>query len=540
MATTDPLLQTAHDSIGRWVDRAVDTGWLEPSARERLSELSVASPAELFDRSDRPLVVALFGGTGVGKSSLLNRIAGQDIAHASAQRPTSTRVTAYLHRSQSLDRLPQEFPLERLHTALHHEDRWRDLMWLDMPDVDSVATEHRDFVQQWLPHTDVVIYVASPERYRDLRVWSVLRDHVQDHAWLFVFNQFDRGTAEQVDDWRRLLAEIGFADPALFATSCNSLAEAPGDEFDALIDALATLANAHLINELDRRGTTTRLTRLFDLTDRLATPTLLVPTSTPTSLSAQWQTTWADESSTLADALSLRLSTVTPESGSDISIEAAVEGLIDEASSARLQLTLDDFLQRRAAADELPVAAAQRALATPRETMVATLKDASRRGLTTALAQPGTRWQRAAVRCCSLLAGALPALALLWVAWRVLQAFYSGGTDASAYLGPDFAVTASLLVAIAWALPWWLSRRLRPDAASTVRRGLTNGVGNGLTQIGNDIDAQMRQLDTQRDSLATALHDTRREITATVLPARTRETPDSDLPEPLRRLISAP
>ena len=53
--------------------------------------------------------------------------------------------------------------------------------------------------------------------------------------------------------------------------------------------------------------------------------------------------------------------------------------------------------------------------------------------------------------------------ALGWAGWRVFDAFRRGASDSSAYLGTEFAITAGLLVALAWALPWWLARRARPS-----------------------------------------------------------------------------
>ena len=54
-------------------------------------------PSDLFSNAERPLVVGLFGGTGVGKSSLLNRLADADIARTGVVRPTSMEITVYLH-----------------------------------------------------------------------------------------------------------------------------------------------------------------------------------------------------------------------------------------------------------------------------------------------------------------------------------------------------------------------------------------------------------------------------------------------------------
>lgn len=61
-----------------WAHEAIDQQWFKPSDLEVLEGLEVRSPATLFDPgSHRPLIAAFFGGTGVGKSSLLNRLAGE-------------------------------------------------------------------------------------------------------------------------------------------------------------------------------------------------------------------------------------------------------------------------------------------------------------------------------------------------------------------------------------------------------------------------------------------------------------------------------
>src|SRR5512137_2909472 len=94
----DDLLRSARD----WAQRAVDQHWLQPSDLRELTALESRSPGALFEPgSHRPLVAAFFGGTGVGKSSLLNRLAGQPVARTGVERPTSREVSVYLHDSIS-------------------------------------------------------------------------------------------------------------------------------------------------------------------------------------------------------------------------------------------------------------------------------------------------------------------------------------------------------------------------------------------------------------------------------------------------------
>jgi Uma2 family endonuclease len=54
----------------------------------------------------------------------------------------------------------------------------------------SNDTGTRNFLS---PHIDVLVYVVSPERYRDNKAWQLLLAEGGKHAWIFVLNQSDRG-----------------------------------------------------------------------------------------------------------------------------------------------------------------------------------------------------------------------------------------------------------------------------------------------------------------------------------------------------------
>ena len=66
-----------------------------------------------------------------------------------------------------------------------------------MPDFDSDETANKDQVLQWLPHIDLLIYVVTPERYKDAEGWRMMLENSYRHAWLFVINKWDRADAVQ-------------------------------------------------------------------------------------------------------------------------------------------------------------------------------------------------------------------------------------------------------------------------------------------------------------------------------------------------------
>jgi len=74
-------LQTLHLALTQWAQEARQAGWINDRELARLQQVEQQQAETLFQgQGERPLIVAFFGGTGVGKSSLLNRLAGGEIA----------------------------------------------------------------------------------------------------------------------------------------------------------------------------------------------------------------------------------------------------------------------------------------------------------------------------------------------------------------------------------------------------------------------------------------------------------------------------
>jgi predicted GTPase len=155
-------------------------------------------------------VVALVGGTGVGKSSLLNALAGTDISRASVRRPTTARPVAWLPRASAGELADLLDWLGVAPDDIHATGQapLSGVAILDLPDIDSTDAEHRAHVEAILPRVDAVVWVTDPEKYHD----AVLHDEMLNR-WLprlarqlVVVNKSDRLTRDEAESVRSDLA----------------------------------------------------------------------------------------------------------------------------------------------------------------------------------------------------------------------------------------------------------------------------------------------------------------------------------------------
>jgi ribosome biogenesis GTPase A len=124
---------------------------------------------------DQPLlIVMLMGGTGVGKSTLLNALAGASIAQASVTRPTTRDPVVYFHESIRPERLDPA--LRRCRLQQHDREALRQKVIVDTPDLDSNDLENREKLVALLPIADIVLYVGSQEKYHDQLGWELFRE----------------------------------------------------------------------------------------------------------------------------------------------------------------------------------------------------------------------------------------------------------------------------------------------------------------------------------------------------------------------------
>ena len=145
------------------------------------------------------LVVALAGGTGSGKSSLLNVLAEEDLVDVGGVRPTTSRPAAAVPSGSgsSVDGY-----LDRLGISERHVYEGSGLCLIDLPDTDSVQVEHRHRVDFLLPLVDVIVWVTDPEKYRDALLHDDYLRPMAEYSsqFLFVLNQVDRLAGGDVED----------------------------------------------------------------------------------------------------------------------------------------------------------------------------------------------------------------------------------------------------------------------------------------------------------------------------------------------------
>ncbi len=187
---------------------------------------------ELLDRKLLPqlqgpplLIVAVVGGTNIGKSVVFNHLAGE-MASASTPLAAGTKHPVCLASAGSdnptlLARLFEPFTLRPWQSAEDPLDDsptdrlyWRTganvpprLVLVDAPDVDSDATVNRKRAKAIGQTADVLVALLTQQKYNDAAVKQFFRAAVEaDKPIIVVFNFCDL-TADR-DDWPQWLARF--------------------------------------------------------------------------------------------------------------------------------------------------------------------------------------------------------------------------------------------------------------------------------------------------------------------------------------------
>jgi len=321
-AAGEPVLRTLAPAL-RQLERGLRT-WLDARHRYPLSALARAAleglatdlrrQGEALD-VDRPLlVIMLMGGTGVGKSTLLNALAGGAIAEASLARPTTRDPVVYYHESVKPDRLDPA--LQHCRLVAHDRGELAQKILVDTPDLDSNDLANRDKLHRLLPVADIVLYVGSQEKYHDKLGWDLFLGQRRRRAFAFVLNKWDRclqagGAGLRPDeDLLQDLRDEGFGDPLLFRTCArcwadraggNGAVEPPeGEQFADLVRWLELGLSRLEIEAIKARGIGQLLDHLHKALDTACPPDLA---EVAARTQAAWEGLLNDEAGATAEVL---------------------------------------------------------------------------------------------------------------------------------------------------------------------------------------------------------------------------------------------
>jgi GTPase Era involved in 16S rRNA processing len=488
----------------RWAEQASASGWINADAAASLSQLDTRTPEALFsgygvqaDSAARPLIVAFMGGTGVGKSSLLNRLAGKAIARSGIERPTSREVTLYHHHSVALQNLPEALPLAKINISQHDDESKKNIVWIDMPDFDSTEQRNKHLVLQWLPHIDVLIYVVSPERYRDEKAWRLLLAEGARHAWLFVLNQWDRGQSAQYEDFNRQLHKAGFDAPIIFKTVCAEGLQV--DEFAALEATIQDLATAHIIEQLEQRGLQVRKNELQKKLQQVAEA--LGSEQTFQQAEALWHKQWQRTTRQLQAGFAWpikQFAAYYAKHAADLMThrDSTHHSLWDAWAQARFDDALDEFISTIDQSG-LPALPFKQQSARLREKAPNIMQTQTELATRVALANPGNALQRGFLKSMRLCEIVLPLTAMTWVGYKVFMGYYTSNMTNNHYLGVDFAIHSSLLIVLTWLIPFFILKKSQPSLQKTALKGLNKGLHAAFSLIENEVVSTIENLAQQ-------------------------------------------
>jgi hypothetical protein len=215
-------------ALARWSGSLPD--W--PPAAGVRSEWEAIEPRLERARRElsRMLVVGVVGGTGTGKSTLVNALAGADVTEAGdVARPTTTAPVIVAARDVDVSWLP----LDAMRGRIVRSDAAAvaNIVLVDCPDPDTQPTapagheaaaprpsdsnRNRELLEAVLPACDVLLLVATAQKYRSWIVAREVQAFAPGRPLLFVQTHASRDPDIR-DDWRRELRGQGFEVPRIF------------------------------------------------------------------------------------------------------------------------------------------------------------------------------------------------------------------------------------------------------------------------------------------------------------------------------------
>ncbi|WP_067601978.1 GTPase [Nocardiopsis listeri] len=226
-------------------------------------------------RPDIPLLIAVAGSTGAGKSTLVNSLVGEQVTTTGVRRPTTNSPVLacnpadvdWFSEASFIPTLPR---VRQQGLAMPGKDGMLVLAateampagvaLLDTPDVDSAVAAHHEFAAKFLDAADLWVFVTTSGRYADARVWEFLqvaRD--RDTSLAVVLSRVPRkGRRQLLDHFGAMLEANGLSNASRFAIPETDQIE--GERFTSNVADHVRDFLANVAGEAEQRDRVSRRT----------------------------------------------------------------------------------------------------------------------------------------------------------------------------------------------------------------------------------------------------------------------------------------
>ncbi|NLM16281.1 MAG: hypothetical protein GX221_00995 [Candidatus Riflebacteria bacterium] len=208
--------------------------------RRGLNEVSQISELE-----ERPLIITLMGGSGVGKSYIFSRLCGCENASPSSPSVRGFTKELYIAASEK-DR--------KLLTFKADKANWLpglipNLVLIDTPDLDSIHENNLALADETIANSDILVAVTTPDKRADFIIHRKILDWSARKRWFFIMNKADTAEDTTPDALRAdligRLKDMGFqindsSKNAVFVFSAN---DEKSEEFKKFSEMLFTGRN---------------------------------------------------------------------------------------------------------------------------------------------------------------------------------------------------------------------------------------------------------------------------------------------------------